>query len=185
MIQNFFSSPSRRSTTCSCMRPPLVTVRATPSSHSGAFSPSRSVRCVPISNMVHAGAVGVVAQDRHLVEEDLSPHLEIVVVQEEVQERAVAGREAFVDDGLDATGTQIGVHPRASRRSGILLDSSGKPCIQSSLSSVFAPILQHPSDCRPCITALSHQKGFQCCARKHRFVSSGHILGSCGINSSS
>ncbi|KAJ7894290.1 hypothetical protein B0H14DRAFT_2559416 [Mycena olivaceomarginata] len=36
-------------------------------------------------------AVGVVAQDRHLVEEDLSPRLEIVVVQEETQERAVAG----------------------------------------------------------------------------------------------
>jgi hypothetical protein len=36
-------------------------------------------------------AVGVVAQDRHLVEEDLSPRVEIVVVQEETQERAVAG----------------------------------------------------------------------------------------------
>ncbi|KAJ7800920.1 hypothetical protein B0H14DRAFT_3490139 [Mycena olivaceomarginata] len=34
--------------------------------------------------------VGVVAQDRYLVEEDLSPRLEIVV-QEEVQEHAVAG----------------------------------------------------------------------------------------------
>ncbi|KAJ7302852.1 hypothetical protein DFH08DRAFT_826178 [Mycena albidolilacea] len=36
-------------------------------------------------------AVGVVAQDRYLVEEDLSPRLEIFVVQEEAQERAVAG----------------------------------------------------------------------------------------------
>jgi hypothetical protein len=74
--------------------------------------------------MVHAGAVGVVAQDRHLVEEDLSPHLEIVVVQEEVQERAIAGREAFVDDYVQCefrlrfkTGTYTQVSMQRARRS--------------------------------------------------------------------
>ncbi|KAJ7894260.1 hypothetical protein B0H14DRAFT_3427027 [Mycena olivaceomarginata] len=63
------------------MRPPLSTVRATRSSHSGVFLPPRSVRV----------RADLDTPNRYLVDEDLSPRLEMVVVQEEAQERAVAG----------------------------------------------------------------------------------------------